>query len=196
MAFDPAPATDGEIIAWSLSEPECFAEIFERHYAAIHRYLACRVGTRLADDLAAQLFAVAFERRPAFRPETVDARPWLYGIAVNLIRNHRRSEKRHFDATMRFSHLAAPTVSDIDTADVAHDRSRLARALAELDPNQRDVLLLHAWGELSHVEIAASLGIPQGTVASRLSRARLHLRTVLARQKDQHDAAIPPPEEP
>jgi RNA polymerase sigma-70 factor (ECF subfamily) len=58
------------------------------------------------------------------------------------------------------------------------------------------VLLLHAWGELSHVEIAASLGIPQGTVASRLSRARLHLRTVLARQKDQHDAAIPPPEEP
>lgn len=87
-------AADAEVVAASISEPERFSEIFERHFAVIHAYLARRIGSELADDLAAQVFTVAFERRRTFRPEAQSALPWLYGIATNLMRSHRRNERR------------------------------------------------------------------------------------------------------
>jgi RNA polymerase sigma-70 factor (ECF subfamily) len=86
----PDKTRDGQVIAASLSEPERFGTIFELHFDAIHRYSARRVGTALADDLTAHTFTVAFERRRSFDAASDTARPWLYGIATNLIRtpNH------------------------------------------------------------------------------------------------------------
>ena len=183
-------ATDDEVVATSLSDPESFTEIFERHFLAIHRYLARRVGSELADDLAAQVFTLAFERRATFRPETRSARPWLYGIATNLIRNQRRSEHRLLTATMRLGNEATVSAGSTESVEDAIDRPRIARALAELDPDQRDVLLLHVWAELSHVEIATSLGIPPGTVASRISRARGRLRAALIGELGSQDPSL------
>ena len=80
-------SSDARAIATSLSHPERFAAIFDRHYDAIHAYLARRAGAALADDLAATTFTVAFERRATFRAESTSARPWLYGIATNLLRD-------------------------------------------------------------------------------------------------------------
>ncbi len=183
-------AADNEVVATSLSDPESFAEIFERHFFAIHRYLARRVGSELADDLAAQVFIVAFERRATFRPETGSARPWLYGIATNLIRNQRRSEHRLLAATTRLGNEATLSADSTESVEDDIDRPRIARALAELDPDQRDVLLLHTWAELSHVEIATALGIPPGTVASRISRARGRLRTALIGELGNQDPRL------
>jgi RNA polymerase sigma factor (sigma-70 family) len=171
-------ASDGEIVAASIREPECFALIFERHFAAIHRYLARRVGEDLADDLAAQVFTVAFERRSTFRAGTTGARPWLYGIATNLVRNNRRAERRLLAALGRLSGYR-DVVPETDSAASGGDLAPLARALAALNQGQRDALLLHAWEGLSHGEIARSLGVPEGTVASRIARARRQLRQVL-----------------
>ena len=72
-------SSDAEAIVSSLAVPDAFRSVFDRHFDAVHRYLARRVGRARADDLASQTFVVAFERRASFRPDVLDARPWLLG---------------------------------------------------------------------------------------------------------------------
>ena len=163
------------MIARSASRPEAFGAIFDRHFPAIHAYLARRVGQSSADDLAASTFTVAFERRRSFRGDADSARPWLFGIATNLLRNERRSEWRTLRALSRLN--ARPLTEPIGPTGID---PRLAALLSQMEADQRDVLLLYAWGELTYDEIAASLGIPLGTVRSRLARAREHLRRTIA----------------
>ncbi len=176
----PDGASDSATIAGSLERPESFARIFDRHYVAVHRYVARRAPRAQADDLASMTFVVAFERRRSFRPDSTSARPWLLGIATNLLHERHRVERREQGALVLLSaeHPAAARSGDRDAGD-GPDTDRLARALASLDSAQLDVLLLHAWEELSYEEIAEALDIPLGTVRSRLARARAHLRSRL-----------------
>jgi RNA polymerase sigma factor (sigma-70 family) len=166
------------LIERSLREPEVFGVIFDRHFDAVYRYLARRIGVGRADDLAASTFTVAFERRESFRLDASTARPWLFGIATNLLRNERRAEKRALEALGSFYRsgtLGRPS-DPSDPSDVGD----LGRLLGGLDREQRDVLLLYAWEELSYEEIAQALSIPVGTVRSRLARARARLRAALS----------------
>jgi RNA polymerase sigma factor (sigma-70 family) len=163
------------VIARSLSDPSAFGVIFDRHFDAVHRYLARRVGHGGADDLAASTFTVAFERRRSFRRDATTARPWLFGIATNLLRNERRAEQRALELLARIR----PTLSEPGWNDL-EEAARLAAALGGLDADRRDVLLLYAWEDLSYEEIAAALRVPVGTVRSRLARARAHLRAALS----------------
>lgn len=165
--------TDGELIAQSRTSPDTFHGVFDRHFKAVHRYLARRVGRDRADDLASQTFTVAFTRRTTFRSDAADARPWLLGIATNLLMNDRRAEQRSLRTVGRIQAQPVPAVAEFADAGLDHE---VAAAIAELEPEQRDVLLLFAWGELSYEEIASALAIPVGTVRSRMSRARRHLR--------------------
>jgi RNA polymerase sigma factor (sigma-70 family) len=183
-AVPPVPAavpTDAELIARSVSEPERFAVLFDRHAAVVHRYLGRRVG-ELADDLLSETFLIAFRRRASWRAVHVDVRPWLFGIATNVVHGHVRAEQR------RYRVLARTTLErdvEVDTDELADrlsaqaQRSTLAAALATLKAADRDVLLLFAWGQLSYEEIAAVLDIPVGTVRSRLHRARRQTRALL-----------------
>jgi RNA polymerase sigma factor (sigma-70 family) len=168
--------TDAEIIARSRSDDSAFASLFDRHYAALHRFLRARVGVALADDLASEVFLIAFRRRASYDLGRDDARPWLFGIAVNAVRNHRRAELRRLAAYAR--------AVDGDRVDgiAATDRldPALADALLRLSDGDRNVVLLLAWAQLSYEEIAEALGLPIGTVRSRLSRARARLRESLA----------------
>lgn len=175
------PASDGDVIARSVHDPEAFVTLFERHFRAIHGYLARRVGGEGADDLAAEVFAQAFRVRARYRPETADARPWLYGIAANLLYKHRRTEARRLRALAR----SRPGADELDLAG-AHARAdaaalapRVAAALRAIEPRDREVLLLFAWAELSYAEIGIALAIPIGTVRSRLNRARARVRREL-----------------
>ena len=165
---------DSIAIARSISRPDAFSAIFDRHFRGVHRYLSRRVGRELADDLASATFTVAFERRRTFRTDSDTAFPWLLGIATNLLRNHRRSEQRALEAVARLGVTGAAFAGEAAT-----DDRDLAGALAGLDPDQRDVLFLYAWADLSYEEIALTLGVPVGTVRSRLSRARAQLRSEL-----------------
>ncbi len=186
--------TDAEAILHARTEPSAFRVIFERHYATIHRYLNRRLGAPTADDLASETFAIAFNRRASYDPSVPHARPWLYGIAANLIRHHRRSERRRLFALAR---SAEHTFSEdqIEAADeriAAQERAPLlARAMAVLRPGDREVLLLFAWEELSYAQIALALSIPEGTVRSRLNRARRKVRELLAGIGQQGDDANP-----
>ena len=180
----PAQAvSDGELMARSVAEPDCFAVLFDRHAATVHRYLGRRVG-ELADDLLSETFLIAFRRRADFRPVHLEIRPWLIGIATRVLQGHTRTEQRRYRALARTP--AEPPVQPHD-ADALSDRlsaqalrGPLAAALAELTARDRDVLLLFAWEQLSYEEIAAVLDVPVGTVRSRLHRARRQTRAALA----------------
>ena len=157
-----------------------FDEAFEAEYALLHRYLARRLGTSTADDLAAETFAVAFRNWDRLDPAR-PVRPWLYGIAANLVRHHWRKERRMLRAYARtgMDAVFAEDEDAVERADADVQQRELADALAELRREEREVLLLHAWAELSDSEIAEALRLPIGTVKSRLSRARDRLRNQL-----------------
>jgi RNA polymerase sigma factor (sigma-70 family) len=157
-----------------------FEAAFEAEFAPLHRYLARRLGAAAADDLAAETFAAAFRSWDRLDPER-PVRPWLYGIAANLVRHHWRKERRMLRAYARSG--VDPVLADedeaVERADADTRHRELATALAGLRRDEREVLLLHAWAELTDAEIADALGVPLGTVKSRLSRARERLRNQL-----------------
>ncbi|MEV6521926.1 RNA polymerase sigma factor [Longispora sp. NPDC051575] len=162
----------------SRDDPEYFAAVFDRHAVAVHRYLARRVGTGHADDLLGQTFLLAFEQRSRYDPDRADARPWLYGIATNLLRRHRRDEARLLRALAEPA-PCDPTEQIAARVDASGMSRRLAAALGRLTRADRDTLLLFAWAELSYEEISRALAIPTGTVRSRLHRARAQVRAAL-----------------
>jgi RNA polymerase sigma factor (sigma-70 family) len=176
----PSNSSDANVIARSLGRPEQFAVIFHRHFRVVHAYLARRVGASLADDLAAQTFVVAFERRYSFGAGADDARPWLFGIATNLMRNHWRAEQRALAALGRLA-AAEPSGPELELP----GSEVLGAALEQLDRGQRDALLLYAWEELSYEEISVALDIPLGTVRSRIARARSRLSAALSASREE-----------
>jgi RNA polymerase sigma factor (sigma-70 family) len=176
------PEDDGAVIARSLRDPEEFAAVFRRHAPDINRYVVRRLGPDAAEDVVAETFLTAFRLRSRYQRDRPDARPWLYGIATNLIGRHRRAEVRQYRALARTG-LDPVAESFTERADArvsaGGESRRLAAALAKLPTGHRDALLLVAWGDLNYEETAAALGVPVGTVRSRLSRARGRLRQVL-----------------
>ncbi|GLW10963.1 DNA-directed RNA polymerase sigma-70 factor [Microtetraspora sp. NBRC 13810] len=175
-------ATDAAVIALSRREPEAFATLFSRHAPALKQYAVRRLGTEAAEDIVAEAFIVAFRKRASYDLTFGDARPWLYGIATNLIARHRRSE---IDLYRALSRTGADPVMEPFTDRVEQRvaaggmRGRLADALAGLPDGHRDALLLVTWGRLSYEDAAQSLGVAVGTVRSRVNRARKKLRRTL-----------------
>ncbi|MFC7583047.1 RNA polymerase sigma factor [Nonomuraea antimicrobica] len=174
---------DAELIRWSRDDPEQFAGLFDRYIEQIHRFIARRLGPQAADDVAAETFLTAFRSRASYDLTRQLAGPWLYGIATNLIAKHRRGEERFLRALSRTGTdpSSEPSMADTVVGRVAAqgvDR-KLAGALAGMSSGDRDVLLLVAWGELAYEEVASVLGVPVGTVRSRLHRARKKARAAL-----------------
>ena len=174
-----ADGDDRADVLASVAVPARFAMVFERHVVGVHRYLARRVGATDADDLTGETFAVAFRSRARYDPEQAAVRAWLFGIATNLLLHHHRGESRRLAAESRVGRLAEPELAVDRLVERIDDAARLEEALECIEPELRDVLFLVAAADLSYEETAAALGIPVGTVRSRLWRARQLLRAVL-----------------
>ncbi len=185
--------SDAEVIAMSLDEPARFGVIFDRHATVLHRYLVRRLGPDEAAAMVGEVFRIAFEKRSTYDPaQRSMARPWLYGIATNLLAQHRRREARRIHATAR---LAAQRLGPVDHADRVSDVldaselwPRVAQAVTSLPEPERDALLLFVWEGLSYEEIGDALGVPVGTVRSRLHRARQRIRELAGpsgRERDE-----------
>jgi RNA polymerase sigma factor (sigma-70 family) len=175
-------ASDADLIARSLAEPDVFTAVFDRHSAEILRYVYARLGPELAEDVTAETFLAAFWSRSRYDGAWSDARPWLYGIAVRQIRRHRRAEARR----LRLLRSALVDLPVEDHSDRAVERvaaaelgPRLAAAVAALPPQDRDLLLLIAWAELSYAEVATALGTTTSAVKARLHRIRVRMRQEL-----------------
>ncbi|GLX11223.1 RNA polymerase sigma factor [Microbispora sp. NBRC 16548] len=181
-------AADTTLIQRSLGEPEVFAVLFDRHAPSLHRYAARRLGPDNAEDVVSETFLAAFQNRHRYDVRHADARPWLYGIASNVIGKRRRSEITVYRAYVRGgvhpADVSGGLVED-EVTTLAVNRP-LAAALAALRPGDRHVLLLVAWADLTYEEVSRALGIPLGTVRSRLNRARRKIREALTIKED-HD---------
>jgi RNA polymerase sigma factor (sigma-70 family) len=169
---------DAAAITRSLKDPQAFVAVFDRHYDAVHGFAGRRAGPDLADEIAAETFTRAFDRRTTYDRSYPDARPWLLAIASNLLRRHWKTERRHLEAWARSSagtprHHALPEALG----------GEIVQALDALAPPDREALLLLAWGELSYEEIARAMNTPVGTVRSRIARARGRLSACL---EDSH----------
>ncbi|MCB1006995.1 MAG: RNA polymerase sigma factor [Acidimicrobiales bacterium] len=180
---EPVRVTDVE--ALMADDGETFAVLFDRYWIDVVRFVSRRAPHDHAVDVASEVFRIAFERRLDFVPRHDTARPWLYGIASNLLRSQRRSEGRGRRAVLR---LAGRAVADDDfTADIdgSLDAAAMVPALRDallaLSADDRAVLLLAEWDGLDYAEIAQLQRIPVGTARSRAHRARRQLRAALAR---------------
>jgi len=177
-------SSDAEIISASLTDPECFGLLFDRHFQAVFSYAVRSIGVTEGQDIASEVFVQAFKSRRRFDLTYRSARPWLLGIASNLVSNCYRS----FERRNRAYHRAVGRTGDVagfesevaDRVDASTHTERAREALAGLRPPERIVVSLFVFGGLSYREIAHVLGLREGTVKSRLSRGRANLRNTLA----------------
>ena len=151
---------------------EAMARLVEAHYDAVFRFCARRIGPDQAADAAQETFVTAQKAIKRFRGES-SLRTWLFGIAHNHCRHAgRRNRTESWDWTMEHDRAHNPEGSLID-------REALRTAMKTLTPEHREVVLLHEVDGLTYGEAAAVLGIPEGTVKSRLHHAFLGLRKAL-----------------
>ena len=163
------------------SDPDAFAVLFDEHAPAVYRYAVGLSGDwSVAEEVVSLTFLEAWRLRLAVRPDGGSLRPWLLGIAVNVARNQARAARRHQAAMSRLP--PPPDLRDFadELAGRLDDRHRLAAlraAVRGLPAGERDVLIC-VWSGLGCAEAAEALGVPEGTVRTRLARARRRLRAV------------------
>jgi RNA polymerase sigma factor (sigma-70 family) len=181
-------STDSDIIRRSRDSPAAFGELYDRHASVIYRYAARRAGDFVADDVTSETFLVAFERLDTFDHTREDARPWLFGIATNLLRRHHRAEARMLK-TLAKSASREATEDNADRISAQVDAmaatGRIALILKRMPAIDRETLLLYAWADLTYEGIADVMDVPVGTVRSRLNRARKTLRDALPEQLEE-----------
>jgi RNA polymerase sigma-70 factor (ECF subfamily) len=185
--------TDGTLIERSArGRPDAFVEVVSRHEVAVHAFLARRAGHQVAADLLGEVWLRAFAGRGGYDPAYPDARPWLFGIARNVLRAHWRATRGDNHApggTTEEFPLAQAQTDPWDAVVARLDSATRVRALASairaLPQDERDVLLLVAWEQLTPAQAATVLGIPQGTARSRLHRARAALRPVFSTAEEE-----------
>ncbi|MDG9705376.1 RNA polymerase sigma factor [Streptomyces sp. DH37] len=161
-------------------DPAAYGELFDEHAAAVHRYAVRATGDwAAAEDVVSLTFLEAWRLREKVRPDGGSLRPWLLGIATNVVRNTARAARRHREALARLPPKeVVPDFADELVGRMA-DSERLAaagRALEKLRRPEREVFVLCVWQGLDYAATAEALGVRVGTVRSRLSRARARLR--------------------
>jgi RNA polymerase sigma factor (sigma-70 family) len=183
-----ATPSDAELVTMSVRDPEAFTRLFKRHWDDLYRFCLNRAGSA-GEDIAAEAFRVAFDRRSRYDARYSDARPGLFGIATNLVRDHFRTARREESKLERSVALDALSRSDTELDGLERQLlgPDLAAALQGIPVADRDALLLLAWADLDYEQIALALDIPLGTVRSRIHRARQRVREYL-QASDDHRA--------
>lgn len=173
-----------------LGDGAAFETIYRRHADAVYNYAFRRTGSwAQAEDITSMVFLEAWRRRVDAQLTNPYVLPWLYGITNNLCR-------RQWRTLMRFQRMLTKLPNNHVEPDPADEvvsrldderRMRLAlEVVNHLSPDEQDVLALCVWAELSYADAAVALGLPIGTVRSRLSRARQKLRSEsLANEEDE-----------
>lgn len=186
--MSPRVPTDSEIIEASAEDPAAFEQIFDRHFDPIARYLRGQVGPDDGDELVGEVFLIAFRRRADFDLARPSAKPWLFGVAGNLVRSRRGAVRKQAEIAARLDRAPEhDRTSEIERrVDARAARPELLDALANLPPQEREALLMFSWGELTYAEIAEALEVELGTVRSRISRARTRMQQQLGDELAQN----------
>lgn len=161
-----------------------FPLLYEREYTSVYRTVrAMLLDGAEAEDLTQECFARAYRARDKYRP---DAPPsaWLHRIAVNTAISHLRRKKLAKFLPMKVEH--GEVDRDLDRAEA---RSAVEQALAELSPKLRAAVVLQYYHDCSREEISHILGIPSGTVASRVAKAMVQMREKLGDMDQSREPA-------
>jgi RNA polymerase sigma-70 factor (ECF subfamily) len=172
-----------------------FGTLFERHAGRIYNYCFRRTADwALAEDLTSATFLLAWRGRARESLQAESSLPLLYGIATNVLRNQRRSLKRGRDA---FSRVPLPPAEEPDFAEETAARiddeaamRQLLRVFSRLPRREQDVIALCEWSSLSYADAAVALGVPIGTVRSRLARGRRRLRELAFASGPEEGAGV------
>src|ERR671934_1213106 len=172
--------TDADLLRRTLvGDTNAFGALFERHAPAVLRFCFRRTGNAtVAEDLTSIVFLEAWRRRDRTVFFGGSARPWLFGVALNVLRSQSRAERRHRDALARLPSDEGPepeSEAAIARLDAEREMRAVLKAVEKLGRREREVLELCVWEDLSTEEAALALGISPGAVRSRLSRARRRL---------------------
>lgn len=166
----------------SKHDPAAFRELFERHSSAVYNHCFRRTASwSSAQDLTSVVFLEAWRRRRDVRLSEDSILPWLLAVANNASRNRDRSLRRHRRLLAKLpSAMLVPDPADEVAGRIDDERamSRVLSVWSHLTQPEQDVLALCVWAELSYADAAVALGVPIGTVRSRLARARDHLRAL------------------
>jgi RNA polymerase sigma-70 factor (ECF subfamily) len=175
-------ASDESLLqASARGDQRAFSELYERHARTIYNYLFRRLADwSEAEDLTAVVFLEAFRRRADVVVVEGKLLPWLYGIATNVLRNRRRALWRHRQLVAKLARQPRVDVTPDAAArsEAAEHMRSVSRRIAGLPRQQQDVIALCVWSGLGYEEAAAALGVPVGTVRSRLARARTSLDAI------------------
>ena len=183
---------DDDLHLWELArrdQADAYGKLFDRHVTAVYNYCAHRVGSyNAAQDLTSTVFLEAWRCRARLPLTTVSLLPLLYGIAARVCARHHRSTRRFLTAVRR---LPVDVEGGVDHAEAVADRVdaqqallAVTSALRQLSTERREVAELCLIGGLDTRAAALYLKVPEGTVKSRLSRARAQLQHTLAGQRD------------
>ncbi|QIL70565.1 RNA polymerase sigma factor [Diaphorobacter sp. HDW4B] len=176
------PAQASVVAEVSEDRETLFRNLVQSHGTRLHRFIVKNIGNRdEAHDMTQQAFLEAVRSFETYKGQS-ELSTWLYGIAMNLVRNHlSRAPHRRYEFTdeSELTHVVSESLSPDEAADQAQHLRHLQAAMAELPESMRDVLLMVAVDEMSYEEAAALLTVPVGTVRSRLSRARAALKDKL-----------------
>jgi RNA polymerase sigma-70 factor (ECF subfamily) len=188
---------DDDLAVWrsaASGDPDAFAVLFHRHARAVYNHCFRQSGSwSEAEDLTSVVFLEAWRRRATVRLERGSVRAWLLGVATNVCRNRTRSLRRHRAALSRVPDPATQPDPAADVAARVDDERTIRTVLDEvrrLPRREREVLVLCAWDGLSYAEAAIALGVPIGTVRSRLSRARSRLVRSGHQQTSERQGAL------
>jgi RNA polymerase sigma-70 factor (ECF subfamily) len=173
---------DAELVArLRTGDRRALAALFDRYADRLYNHCFRRLGSYAdAEDAVSTVFLTVWRTRHRFEVHDGSAGPWLYGVATNVARNLDRSRRRHLRAVSRLGTLDTPEVPDHADAVVGRlaaeqQMEALLARIRTLSRGEQDVLALVIWSGLSYAEAATALGVPIGTVRSRLARARARL---------------------
>jgi RNA polymerase sigma-70 factor (ECF subfamily) len=177
--------TDGELVARLRGgDRRALAALFERYADRLYNHCFRRLGSYAdAEDAVSTVFLTVWRNRHRFALHDGSAAPWLYGTATNVARNVDRGRRRHLRAMSRLGTVDSPEVPDhaddvVGRLAAEQQMEALLARIRQLSRGEQDVLALVIWSGLSYAEAAAALGVPIGTVRSRLARARARLTDI------------------
>ena len=188
--FDGVPDEQLWLLA-SRHDGAAFGELFERHSADVYNHCFRRTGSwSVAQDLTSVVFLQAWRRRRDVRLHGDSILPWLLAVANNAARNSDRSIRRYNRLLSKLPKSELTSSLDDDVNKRIDDERAMGVILDKLNSlnlQDREIIALCDWSYLSYAEAAVALDIPIGTVRSRLSRARDHLRVLLDQEGFAHE---------
>ena len=170
-----------EMAVKAYRDPQAFAAIYEIYFPRVYNYVRYRVrNPETTDDLTSLIFEKVLTNIRLFRPEQGNFTAWLFAIAHNVVSDHFRNWEKNQWASLEAYHEIAVTANNLEEVVVGNElRSKLLKALAELNERERNIIALKFWSGLTNRKIANLIGLSESNVGVIIYRAMRHLYTIL-----------------